>query len=90
MLAEAVAEAARVGRRAGVALPEALEAQVLRAIDGNPPHGRASQLVDLERGRRLELDGLSGAIVRLGRELGEPTPVHATVYAALKPYIDGA
>ena len=90
MLAEAVAEAARVGRRAGVALPEDLETQVLRAIDGNPPHGKASQLVDLERGRRLELDGLSGAIVRLGRELGEPTPVHATVYAALKPYIDGA
>jgi 2-dehydropantoate 2-reductase len=90
MLAEAVAEAARVGRRAGVALPEDLEAQVLRAIDGNPPHGKASQLVDLERGRRLELDGLSGAIVRLGRGLGEPTPVHATVYAALKPYIDGA
>lgn len=90
MLAEAVAEAARVGRRAGVALPEALETQVLRAIDGNPPHGKASQLVDLERGRRLELDGLSGAIVRLGRELGEATPVHATVYAALKPYINGA
>jgi 2-dehydropantoate 2-reductase len=90
MLAEAVAEAARVGRRAGVALPVALEAQVLRAIDGNPPHGKASQLVDLERGRRLELDGLSGAIVRLGREFGEATPVHATVYAALKPYIDGA
>jgi 2-dehydropantoate 2-reductase len=90
MLAEAVAEAVRVGRRAGVALPVALEAQVLRAIDGNPPHGKASQLVDLERGRRLELDGLSGAIVRLGREFGEATPVHATVYAALKPYIDGA
>jgi 2-dehydropantoate 2-reductase len=90
MLAEAVAEAARVGRRVGVALPEDLEARVLRAIDGNPPHGKASQLIDLERGRRLELDGLSGAIVRLGRELDEPTPVHATVYAALKPYIDGA
>lgn len=89
MLAEAVAEAVRVGRRAGVALPADLEAQVLHAIDGNPPDGKASQLVDLERGRRLELDGLSGAVVRLGRELGEPTPVHATVYAALKPYIDG-
>lgn len=89
MLAEAVAEAARVGRRAGVALPADLEAQVLRAIDANPPHGKASQLIDLERGRRLELDGLSGAVLRLGREFGEPTPVHATVYAALKPYIDG-
>ncbi len=47
------------------------------------------QLVDLERGRRLELEGLSGAVVRLGRQTGVPTPVHATVYAALKPFIDG-
>ena len=89
-LAAAVAEAARVGRRAGVARPADMEATVLRAIDGNPADGKASQLLDLERGRRLELDALSGAIVRLGRELGVPTPVHATAYAALKPYRDGA
>ena len=44
---------------------------------------------DLERGRRLELDGLSGAIVRFGRQVGIPTPVHATVYAALKPFMHG-
>ena len=43
-----------------------------------------------ERGRRLELDGLSGAVIRLGRETGVPTPVHATVYAALKPFMGGA
>ena len=90
LLAESVAEAARVGRCLGIALKEGLEAEILGFLDGNPAGGKASQLVDLERGRRLELEGLSGAVVRLGREAGVPTPVHATVYAALKPFVDGA
>jgi 2-dehydropantoate 2-reductase len=47
-------------------------------------------LVDLERGRRLELRALSGAVVRLGRELGVATPVHEFALAALLPYADGA
>jgi 2-dehydropantoate 2-reductase len=89
MLSEAIAEAARVGRALGVPLDDDIERRVLDFIDHNPPDGKSSQLVDLERGRRLELDGLSGAVVRLGREVGVPTPVHATVYAALKPLING-
>jgi 2-dehydropantoate 2-reductase len=53
--------------------------------------GKASQLTDLERGRRLELDGLSGTSLRLGRahNVPTPTPTHAAVYAALKPFKDG-
>ena len=54
------------------------------------PHGmRASMLDDLERSKRIELDYLSGAVVRLGATLGVETPVHATVYRALHPYLDG-
>ena len=89
-LAEAIGEAARVGRRLGVALPDDTETRILDFIDHNPANGKSSQLVDLERGRRLELEGLSGAVVRLGRETGVPTPVHAVVYAALKPFVEGA
>lgn len=89
LLAEAIAEAARVGRALGVPLAADVEARTLAFLDGNPADGKASQLVDLERGRALELDSLSGTIVRLGAELGVPTPVHATVYAACKPFING-
>ena len=89
MLSEAIGEAARVGRRLGVALTEDVEARTLEFIDHNPPNGKSSQLVDLERGRQLELEGLSGAVLRLGKQIGVPTPVHATVYAALKPFING-
>ena len=41
-------------------------------------------LQDLERGRRLELPWLSGTIVRLGQELGVPTPTHTFIVTALK------
>jgi 2-dehydropantoate 2-reductase len=44
---------------------------------------------DLENGKRLELNDLSGAVVRLGRELGIGTPVHAVIEAALQPYVMG-
>ena len=89
LLANAIGEAAQVGRAMGVALDSALEQRVLDALDGYPFDGKASQLTDLERGRRLELDGLSGALLRLGRAHNVPTPTHATVYAALKPFKDG-
>lgn len=89
LLASAIAEAAQVGRAIGVALDNTIERRVLDVLDGYPADGKASQLTDLERGRRLELDGLSGALVRLGRAHNVPTPTHATVYAALKPFKDG-
>jgi 2-dehydropantoate 2-reductase len=45
---------------------------------------------DLEAGRRFELESLSGAVVRLGREAGVATPIHSFVYAALKPALMAA
>jgi 2-dehydropantoate 2-reductase len=50
---------------------------------------RSSMLEDLEQGRRLELPWLSGALVRLGRTLGVPTPTHAFIATALKPHVAG-
>jgi 2-dehydropantoate 2-reductase len=58
-------------------------AQLARA-DGFPPEVKPSMLNDLERGNRLELDWLNGAVVRMGRELGVPTPANHAVYTALK------
>jgi 2-dehydropantoate 2-reductase len=49
----------------------------------------ASMYHDLARGRRLELDSLSGLIIRKGRELGVPTPLHSMAYACLKPHLNG-
>lgn len=90
LLRAAIAEAEAVGRAAGVRFDADVTSRVMAALDAMPGAGKSSQLVDLEQGRKLELEGLSGAIVRLGRELGVSTPVHATIYAALKPFRDGS
>ena len=47
-------------------------------------------LQDLEAGRRLELDWLTGAVVRLGEEAGVATPASREVYEALAPFRLGA
>ena len=40
--------------------------------------------LDFERRRRVELEELTGAVVRLGRRLGVPTPIYDVVYSVLR------
>ena len=46
-------------------------------------------LNDLVAGNRLEAPWLSGAVVRMAAESGTAVPVNATLYAVLKPHVDG-
>ncbi len=43
-----------------------------------------SMYYDVKAGKRLEIDALNGAIVRLGREKGIPTPVNETITALIR------
>jgi 2-dehydropantoate 2-reductase len=83
-------EIAAVARAQGVLLPDTVVQDTLRFFDGVPPGTKPSMLVDLEAGRRLEVEAINGAVVRLGAELGVPTPVNRFLYAALKPHAAGA
>jgi 2-dehydropantoate 2-reductase len=84
-------ETAAVGRAAGVSLgSDVVENQLTMIKDKTPPYARASMAVDLSRGNRLELPWLAGKVVALGREHGVPTPANAAIFAALKPYANGA
>jgi 2-dehydropantoate 2-reductase len=51
---------------------------------------KSSMLEDLERGKRLELPWLSGAVVRIGRQVGVPTPIHQFIATVLKPHVNGS
>jgi 2-dehydropantoate 2-reductase len=84
-----VAEAAAVGRAMGTSLPKDLERRIVEFAGGIAPAMKSSMLVDLEQGRRLELDWLTGAVVRLGTQHGVDTPVSRAVTEALAPYRDG-
>lgn len=73
----AVAQAAGTPLRA-----DAVDAVIAQAATV-PPQWRSSMARDLEEGRRLEVDALSGAVVRRGLAHGVPTPVHQTIAACL-------
>ena len=89
MLRAGLGEAYAVARAAGIALPDDFVERTLARCDGLPYAMKSSMLQDLERGRRLELPWLSGAIVRLGQEHGVLTPTHAFITTALKLHADG-
>jgi len=54
-------------------------------VDGLQPGATASMQRDIMEGRPSELEAQNGAVVRLGRAAGIPTPVHAFIYRSLLP-----
>jgi|SRR5579871_3781639 len=89
MLLDALREARAVAVAKGIAVPESITANVQSAYGRMAPEAKSSLLHDLERGRRLELPWLSGAVARLGREVGVPTPIHTFIATVLKPHVAG-
>ena len=63
--------------------------RVTAVIPLKPPNAKSSMLEDLERWRPLELPWLSGAVVRIGAEVGVETPIHRFIAAVLKPHVNG-
>ncbi len=88
LLSDSIDEVIQVARAKGVELGDAADttAKMLATL---PAAAKSSMLMDLEKGHRLEIEWLSGAVVRLGRELGIDTPVHRVIHAALKPWAGG-
>jgi 2-dehydropantoate 2-reductase len=78
-----------LARAQGVALADDFIATQLRALDSMPPQMRSSMLNDLVAGHRLEAPWLCGRVAQMAPAMGIAAPVNATLYAALKPYIDG-
>ena len=89
MFGAAYEEVAAVGRALGVTLPADIVERTFNFNRNAPPQLMASMAVDLLRGNRIELPWLSGKVVELGRKHNVPTPTHALMYAALKPYVMG-
>jgi 2-dehydropantoate 2-reductase len=90
MLGQAVREAMAVAHAKGIGVPESTVDDVAKAYAALPPQTKSSMLEDLERGRRIELPWLSGAVVRIGLEVGVPTPTHTFINAVLKPHVNGS
>jgi 2-dehydropantoate 2-reductase len=83
-------EVVAVANAQGVALTDADIRGTLAFVQGMPPTWKASLTVDLEQGRRLEVEWLSGAVCRRGRAAGIPTPFHDVALGVLLPRAAGA
>ena len=89
LLVKAMREIEAVGRAKGINLDDAVVEQTMEYVEGAVKDITASMHLDLERGRRLELEIFNGAVVRMGRELGVATPVNYMLYMVLKPHVNG-
>lgn len=79
-------EVMAVAKRNGIHLPDDTVAKCLAFAHSVTYGAKVSLLEDLERGKPLELDWLSGHVAKLGESLGVPTPVHSMAYACLAPF----
>jgi len=86
----AVEEAVAVAKARNIVLGDDFVESQLAFLDGLPAQMRSSMLNDLAAGNRLEAPWLSGAVTRMANEQGLAAPVSSTIYAAMKPYINGA
>jgi len=89
LMRDGLEEAVAVARAKGVDLGESYVTQQMEFGDRIPEQTKPSMLIDLERGNRLELEWMSGALTRIAQEVEVPTPVHSTLYAVLKLHANG-
>jgi 2-dehydropantoate 2-reductase len=78
LVREIMEECSAIAQTLGIALPVSIE----KRIDGARRVGehKTSMLQDVERGRSLELDCMTGAVVELGEILKIPTPATRHVH----------
>jgi 2-dehydropantoate 2-reductase len=86
VISKAIEEALSVGQARGSPIIEDSLEWAMDSLDRFPAQGRASLAKDFLAGNRVELEGLTGTVIRMGREVGVPTPINDTLYAILKPW----
>ena len=82
-------EIAAIAQAEGVTISANRFATLKDYMDNIPPTTRSSLLIDLEQGKRIEVEALQGAAVRRAQKLGVPVPITATLYAVLKAWETG-
>jgi 2-dehydropantoate 2-reductase len=89
LLEAAVKETVAVGMALKTGLTPADTGDLLKLIDGFPESLMASMAHDLLVGKPIEIDGLSGAVARLGKACGVLAPTHTFIAQALAPFANG-
>jgi 2-dehydropantoate 2-reductase len=82
VVTEIMTEVSAIATRLGITLPVSIEQRIAGA-EAVGEH-KTSMLQDLELGRPMELECITGALVELGEKLNIATPSLRTVYACTK------
>jgi 2-dehydropantoate 2-reductase len=90
LLKAVMKEGEELARARGIALPADIVERSYATLKASEPEAMGSMAFDLLAGRRLEIEALNGTMVRLGKERGMSLPFNYAIYAALKPYANGA
>lgn len=83
------AEGTAIAHAKGIKVSKDNAAYVLKQIDGLPADAQGSMYTDLQHDHRLELEWLNGLMVKIGEEVGIPTPCHRAVMMALNLHAGG-
>jgi 2-dehydropantoate 2-reductase len=83
-------EIERLARAEGVPVAADIITRIEGYVGAIPGTMRSSLLIDLSQGKRIEVEQLQGSVVRRAERAGLPVPITATVYALLKPWVNGA
>jgi 2-dehydropantoate 2-reductase len=78
----AMEEVEAVARRVGIDIPVSIDRRIMGAA--RVGDHKTSMLQDLEAGRPMEIDAMTGSVVELGDRLGVPVPHLRTLYASVK------
>lgn len=88
-LLDLMREVVAVGRAHGVHLDQDFAENRLTFCDGLPAEMTSSMHTDLEQGRRLEVEWLSGSVVQLGKAVGLLTPLNRAITDILALHAPG-
>ncbi|MBI3168858.1 MAG: 2-dehydropantoate 2-reductase [Chloroflexi bacterium] len=85
MLFASMNETAAVARARGVPIADNFVEATMQRIDNLPADVTASMQKDMMAGKPSELNEQTGAVIRMGKAAGVPTPTHEKLLAALLP-----
>jgi len=82
-------EVEALARAEGVPVAADVVDRMIPYVDAIPGSMRSSLLIDLQQGKRIEVEALHGSVVRRAERLGVRTPIMSTLYAVLKVHAQG-
>lgn len=81
---QAAREVIAIAFKKGINLTEEDLIEHRTYFEGAPFYGKPSTLQDIEAGRKTEVEMFAGSVIKMGKELGIPTPYNHMFYHCIK------